>query len=354
MGQHSLGVGNGDQDEIDLRWEQVLDELDNESVSRPSINSVGDLRNKIRAESFQKTPISRRLKDKKYLQATDFALNTQSLSQLQDILGDQIIFDDKDDDKLEDASKLLDEDDSVFLDAETYLHYSTMDSGMELRNEYDGYNTRVPPTISEQQLMEFAMPPSAPYYDDVVGGKEPTFDDILNLHRNMKERKPPSPEEEKEIFDQVFSDERAYLEQTSEMFREGLTNKTAAQEATYQRRSRQYRKNLLKELSKLEIQIQEFEALLEQEDRNICNQISTGDSDASEEISSSQGRVVGPYVDQSTRQKDVAADLETPLQNTGDEWVLVDDPSTGEMFYWNSRTGEMKLDLSSEEMENDL
>ena len=30
---------------------------------------------------------------------------------------------------------------------------------------------------------------------------------------------------------------------------------------------------------------------------------------------------------------------------TKGEWVLVDDPSSGEPFYWNSETGEMEWEI---------
>ena len=60
------------------------------------------------------------------------------------------------------------------------------------------------------------------------------------------------------------------MEQTSSIFREGLTNKTAAEEATKMRRSSDYRKSLLNDLNRLEKQIQEFEVLLlKQEEQKL-------------------------------------------------------------------------------------
>ncbi len=361
----TLGVKqDGEADEIDRRWENILKELDDSST--PSVDSVGDLRNVIRQEGFRKTPRTRLLKDKEYLQSKDFTLNSDSLSQLEDILGDQIVLEDPydqgADNTLKDASKLLDDEDSIFLDAETYIQYSNsnndgevnanvnFDMGVGRGNNYDGYNTFAPSSISEKELLEFAMPPDAPYTN--TGDKEPTFDDILALQQRMGQRRPPSPHEEKEIFDEVTREEQAYLEQTSKIFREGLTNKTAAQEATNMRRSSQYRKNLFQELNKLEQQIQEFEILLQEEVQKshgmVSNQNVEGDDPITNDIRENDKRTDEVVITKEFTD-DVNAPLHEPLHGPGEDWVLVDDPSTGEIFYWNSVTGEMKFDLASDE-----
>jgi hypothetical protein len=373
---------NDDNDGIDPRWEDVVKELDDKDENQDGddsstiVNSIGKLRQEVRQQGFQKTPMSSRSRasssslstsNQPRLQASDFPSNPGPLSEMEDIEtlsqmfpneeGDQFL-NDYDTEALEDASNLLTEEDSVFLDADAYVQYSNMEMGAGglTRDDYDGYNTRPPPSISEQQLKEFAMPPNAPY--NANNAEEPTFDDILALHRTMNQRRTPTADEEKAIFDEIFKDEKAYLEQTSALFREGLTNKTAAEEASHMRRSSGYRKAHLKDLNRLEQQIQEFEVLLNEQEETNKNTPVVEEGTDSETVVKSMGSIASSLLKEAAVggndefsmpvEDDTVAAKSTPTKLTEaepeEEWVLVDDPDTGEIFYWNSVTGEMSVD----------
>ena len=45
---------------------------------------------------------------------------------------------------------------------------------------------------------------------------------------------------------------------------------------------------------------------------------------------------------------DVTANSDPIDVTANSEWVAVDDPSTGEQFYWNTETGEMKMELDDD------
>lgn len=377
-----------DNDGIDSRWKDVLEKLGDSSAVGPEIpplQSLQDLESSIKSQGYKKTPISREFKDKNYVQSSDFALNSDSLTQLENILGEQL-YSDMDDDDEEDlaandsrnvASWTTDED-ALFLDAESYLAYSSGDGGPEdfvnANYNFDSARTgAIPPSMSlGKNFVEFAMPPDAPYFSNNVNSndkydskngsnQEVTLADILALQQTMAQRRPPSPEEEKAIFEQVFQGEQAYFEKTSTIFREGLTNKTAAQTATFMRRNKQYRKNLLRELNKLEKQIQDFEVLLENE-AGIDRHLQQSKDDVKKEHSGTTTTIERTNTGSQFRGKSEKAEVllgehddntelgmaSTVIDDPIEEWVLVEDPSTGKAFFWNSKTDEMKVSLDEQ------
>jgi hypothetical protein len=248
------------------------------------------------------------------------------------------------------ASSLLnDEEDSIFLDAETYLQYSCAERGMGLNDRYDEFGASPPPLLSGKEFLEFAVPPNAIYGRNSL--EEPSFDDLLRLQRAMSHRRQPTSEEEKKIFEIVFKDEHAYLEQTSDIFREGLTNKTAAEEATKIRRGSRYRRKLLNEISKLEKQIVEFEWMFGGEAKKNNTFLLNDDEFFSGKFKNNLGQLDSGKVSRDGQNKVMVNEdqINEKLSTFGEEdepgeWVLVEDPSTGESFSWNSITGEMKVD----------
>ena len=266
------------------------------------------------------------------------------------VLGAKV--DHNNDDMEVDHQELNDEDDSIFLDAETYLQYSIVEKGTGLVGSHDGYGTSRPPLLSENDFLEFTMPPNAPYGQN---GKGLSFEDLLRVQQATGQRRPPTKEEEKKIFDDIFKDEQVYLKQTSEIFRQGLTNKTAAEEATKIRRGSSYQKDLRTEISKLEIQLDEFERMLGDGARIKTERLLHNNELVEIEFKFKPDRNLQIILSGDEQKKEWRVQEEEtfelpweyPEQDQPEEWLLIEDPSTGKNFSWSSVTGEMKVDFDA-------
>jgi len=240
-----------------------------------------------------------------------------------------------------------DEEASIFLDAETYIQYSIVGSGTGLVGSIDVYETSLPPLLSENDLLEFTIPPDAPYGKS---DNEPNFDDLRRVKRARDKCRQPTREEEEKIFHDIFKDEQAYLNQTSEIFRQGLTNKTAAKEATKIRRGSAYQKALRKEINKLEIQIAEFEQVIGESARKRNERLQKDDELVAAEFKTKSDQNLPGSLSGEAQERRVQDEEVDPLpseyleEDQPDEWLVVEDPSTGRSFSWSSITEEMKVD----------
>lgn len=324
----------GDDDAVDVLRQSLMGNFETDSDTKNnnsiSIRSAVDLRNEVLKQAQAKSPQPRRKKRYAHGAASNDPLtdsisptNQLDISELEAVV--QEIWQ-----LYPDTTNLTSSLDSVFLDGDAYLKYSSTEEVQRAKGydgNSDGLEAARPNSLFEKELIQFTQPPDAPY--GTTGNNEATFEDILAVHRAASHRAPPSQEEEKRIFDEVFKNEESYLDQTSEIFREGLTNKTAAEEATKIRRGRAYQEKLLKEIEKLESAITEFEGFLSSEaemDRGKKEPMTDFGTDSTKDTQKN----APPHV--------------SPLSIQGeeaDQWVEVDDPSTLDVFYWNSATGEM-------------
>ena len=233
-----------------------------------------------------------------------------------------------------DDNEYDDDDDSVFLDADAYVQASN-----NLRP--DG---SLPDFIFQRQSMSTAA--TNPSNGGGGGGvdDEPTIQDLIDLVNRKKQEafdddSGGNLEKAKAMRDKIFADEGAFLSQSKE-FLDGLGgNVQAAEEAKFNRRNAQYRKEQSREENKLDMALDEWqkELLSKQQQQNKRGN-SNQEKDAKGKKSPSP----------SNRAATTAAATTLPQG----EWVAVDDPSTGEQFYWNSETGEMKWDLLDGDQDN--
>jgi hypothetical protein len=336
-------------------------------------------------------------------------------------------------------------DSGLYIDADVYLNYrSFMKEDGSLRFPQD--DSRASSQGLSQVMENFVDPPMSP--NAVEGDDDQQEETQSKKKRNLDERpqrdrlnKPTLADifqamqetqaQDKQVqairaehlYREVFQDEQAYLQQ-SEIFRQALTNRTAAREATALRRSANYRQRQEKDLQTLNDNLNEFEAALAQmaelsaqrkngkslktEDRrpgmmspNITTVIAPricfkckcplrrdeleyqmgsnkrlcpscyqelvdedlsllseyGDDDNNDANDSEMDYEVDTNEDNtfsmeeyrsSTQMVNIDAadyDIDNEEDNDQGNWVLVDDPSTGEQFYWNEQTGEMSREL---------
>jgi hypothetical protein len=134
---------------------------------------------------------------------------------------------------------------------------------------------------------------------------------------------------------QVFETEQAFLEQ-SKLFQEGLSDATAAKQAQAKRRGARYQQD--QECQKLEQALDEWQHVLDerqQEQRQRRQQ-----QRSSFETETTTTNITENTCDDKRKE-------ETPQEDDDESsWLLVDDQSTGDQFYWNSETGEMKCQNS--------
>jgi hypothetical protein len=243
----------------------------------------------------------------------------------------------------------------VFLDGDMYVNsnkFMNTDGSLKFPDKT--------PEIREQMLENMLFPPNMePTETD--NEQEATLEDVIAALAAAPLDESTRNQRAQTLHEQILSEEQAYLQQ-SELFRHSLTNRTAANEAFTLRRSAQYREQQGEELQQLDKQIKEIEEIFKSRNSvQICSecQCRLGPNDKESFVSATNQRVCGPcYQLQITRKQktdpEQGADMKwkeaDEMEEDGSEvdrseWVLVDDPGTGEPFYWNEKTGEMRYEL---------
>jgi hypothetical protein len=243
----------------------------------------------------------------------------------------------------------------IFLDGDMYVNsrqYMNPDGSLKLPDKA--------PQIRAQILENMLFPPEvAPIERD--NDQEATLEDVIAALNAAPLDESTRNQRAQTLHEQIMSEEQAYLQQ-SDLFRHSLTNQTAANEAFTFRRSARYREQQDEELQKLDEQIKEIEDIFKSRNSvQICSecQCRLGPNDEEAFVSATNQRVCGPCFQlQITRRQetdpkqgvDMRVREDEEMEEDGSEvdrseWVLVDDPDTGEPFYWNEKTGEMRYEL---------
>jgi hypothetical protein len=269
----------------------------------------------------------------------------------------------------------------IFLDGDMYVNsrkYMNPDGSLKLPDKA--------PQIRAQILENMLFPPDmAPTETDFE--QEATLEDIIAALNAAPLDESTRNQRAQTLHEQILAEEQAYLQQ-SDLFRHSLTNRTAANEAFTLRRSARYREQQEEELKKLDEQMKEIEEIFKSRNSvQICSecQCKLGQNDKESFVSAKNQRVCGPCfqlqitsreetypeqgVEMNWREDEEMEQDGSEVQETypeqgaemnwredeemeqdgsevdGGEWVLVDDPDTGEPFYWNEKTGEMRYEL---------
>ena len=241
-----------------------------------------------------------------------------------------------------------DDDDGVFLSTDMYLQSSQQimpdgslpDSFLDLSQSREQPRNKQQPQLSQAQIIQtITQPPPNSPYSSSSSGKELTLQDLTEAANNLS---PPSLESQEELHRQVFENEKAFLEQ-SKLFREGLSDAEKASEAQAKRRIEQFQKEQVKEIKELEKALEEWQVMLdekqqqqEKEQQERLQQAPKGEQPKQQQNDDDES-VRLPSIDPSST-------LSSEGEETVAKWVQVDDPSTGDSFYWNEETGEMRWD----------
>jgi hypothetical protein len=203
------------------------------------------------------------------------------------------------------------DDNSFFLDGDAYMQASS--------------NIR-----ADGSLPDFIFSPEEnPYAEIIDETNDASLQDLIKAVE-QKRLEGPNEEQAKAMHDEIFAVEEAFTKQ-SKAFLEGLGgDAAAAQNAKSQRRNEQFKKEQSKYQNGLNQELDEWQDVLDQQQSERQQQRQQNASSFPQERTTAQ------------RQEQLDA-TEAPS-----EWVAVDDPSTGEHFYWNAKSGEMKWDLGEE------
>ena len=246
--------------------------------------------------------------------------------------------------------ELDDDSDGIFLDGDMYVNartYMNPDGSLKLPDRA--------PQIRAQILEGMLFPP-----DNMAPAKtaayepEATLEDVIAALNAAPLDESTKKQRSQTLHEQIMSEEQAYLQQ-SDLFRQSLTDESAASEAFTFRRSARYREQQDEELQKLDEQMKEIEEIFKSRNsvQILCSecQCSLGQTDEEAFVSATNQRVCGPcYQLQITRSQETAPREDEEMEEdcsevNRSEWVLVDDPDTGEPFYWNEKTGEMRYEI---------
>jgi hypothetical protein len=205
-----------------------------------------------------------------------------------------------------------DDDGSIFLDGDAYMQASSSLNP-------DG-------SLPAYMFGEGKAPADENPYGDNQEKDGVSIQDLIRSV-NEKQQQPPDLDQAKAMRDQIFKGEEAFTTQSSEFLQALGGNVTAGKEATSLRRNKQYEKDQSQHFGKLEQALDDWQDVLQQ-DQTEKNR---------------QRQQSKPSVPPPPEQQE-----EEPTKNESSEWVAVDDPSTGEQFYWNTETGEMKFELDGD------
>lgn len=235
-------------------------------------------------------------------QSKNNVLNPDMFSKLQEIA--QLPETPSENNAILDATDFEDDyEDSIFLDGDAYMKAS--------------YSVNADGSLP---AFLFDDEEENPYADFMGDTQDASLKDLLKAVEKRSQDGKNDEQAAKAMHDDILADEQPFTRQ-SQAFLDGLGGDAeAAESAKAQRRQKQFQKYQSKYQSKLDQELEDWSSVLEHE------QI------AKEQPSNSLLK--------NESQQD-------PLANKGStsDWVAVDDPSTGEQFYWNRKTGEMKLDL---------
>ena len=209
--------------------------------------------------------------------------------------------------------------------------------------------------------------------------------------------KPFDASRSEELHKQVFEDEQGFLEQ-SQSFRDGLTDPEVAKSATQERRSAKYRQRQAKAQAQLEQNMMEFEKVLKEQPADIVHgpetcsrcrcKLSESDYDnnilpqlwmkqqnltslcescymvllkTSQNMEKRLPRKDAPSVPKSNTNdsRPTSSSMATssaprvPARDAKEEedteisssWEEVEDPDSGEVFYWNEETDEVRWEI---------
>jgi hypothetical protein len=245
----------------------------------------------------------------------------------------------------------------IFLDGDMYVNsrqYMLPDGSLKLPDKA--------PQIRAQILENMLFPPDMAPTETANYEQEATLEDVIAALNAAPLDDSTRNQRAQTLHEQILSEEQAYLQQ-SELFRHSLTNRTAANEAFTFRRSARYREQQDEELQKLDEQMKEIEEIFKSRNSvQICSecQCRLGPNDKESFVSATNQRVCGPCFQlQITRRQETDPDQGVDMTRGREDeemeedasevdrsaWVLVDDPDTGEPFYWNEQTGEMRYEL---------
>lgn len=170
----------------------------------------------------------------------------------------------------------------------------------------------------------------APQNKDDQEDDDASIADLMRLVK-QKQDHPTDVDEAKAMRDRIFKDEEAFTAQSTQ-FLEGLGgNVTASEEAKSIWRKTRYEKEQSYEVEKLGAAVDSWQEIVQ------------NNQTAKNKQRRQQKQPIAPIPQAPSEQQ-----AEEPIQEGSSEWVAVDDPSTGEQFYWNAATGEMKFDLDGE------
>lgn len=172
-----------------------------------------------------------------------------------------------------------DNSDAVFLDEESYMNFRNflnIDGSLNLqqgngKNRKNGGKAAAPSQFRSQIFGSLLNNPeiAEEYSNTNTKHTDLTMEDVIatvNAASNNQLDAEARNASSEALYHQIFAQESGYLNQ-SDLFKQAMTNKTAAAEASALRRSARYRKEQEKEMQKLDAQIQEMEALLRNNSR---------------------------------------------------------------------------------------
>jgi len=211
-----------------------------------------------------------------------------------------------------------DDEGGVFLSGEDYLESRDfMNPDGSLTSETTPFGTGKgaslkPEDLFSDDLLEElnAAPPSPPSYSN-VNTKNPTIQDLLDAQQRRDERlQSPTDNLNRKIHEEIMKDEQEFIHQSNTLFARGMIDLEAARQAQEERRTKRYQERLDRDVAELEKNLEEWDEVLRQKREEQKKQNST------------EGN--GVEVEEE------------------EAWERVDDPSTGDHFYWNKVTGEMR------------
>jgi hypothetical protein len=208
-----------------------------------------------------------------------------------------------------------DDDGSVFLDGDAYMQASSSLNP-------DG-------SLPAYMFGEGKAPGDENPYGDNQEEDGLSIQDLIRSV-NEKQQQPPDLDQAKAMRDQIFEAEEAFTTQSSEFLDALGGNVTAGKEATSIRRNKQYEKEQSEHFGKLEEALDDWQDVLQQ------NQ-----TEKNRQRQESKTSVPPPPKEEQ----------EEPTKKESGEWIAVDDPSTGEQFYWNTETGEMQMEVDGESVQ---
>jgi hypothetical protein len=251
----------------------------------------------------------------------------------------------------------VDEEEGIYLDGDEYLRSSkNMRPDGSLSFGQQSSSRRSLPESLLQDLASLSAPDdysTTGTTSSTTKGGDATLQDLVEVINN-KDVSPQDPRQAEKLHRQVFEHEQAYLEQ-SKLFQQGLTNVTAAKEAQSTRRSARFREEQARDVQQLAQNLDEWQNVLQERQQQARRRRPPPPQQQQPPPQQQQPPPPPPPPVAAERpppeprpspnrgnEDDNNAGESSPLSS---KWVAVDDPTTGEQFYMNEDTGEMKWEL---------